>query len=51
MPGEIVRGIGVMARAIGLVAHLLEESRQPMAASIWSRVEDEATAHLRPRES
>jgi citrate synthase len=37
-----------MARAIGLVAHLLEESRQPIAREVWERVEDEASAHLRP---
>jgi citrate synthase len=42
-----VRGIGVMARAIGLVGHLLEETRQPMATEIWDRVEEEATRHLR----
>jgi citrate synthase len=43
-----VRGIGVMARAVGLVGHLLEESRQPMAEEIWFRVEEEASAHLKP---
>jgi len=46
-PGHIVRGFGVMARAIGLVGHLLEESHSPMAVEIWQRVEDEASAHLR----
>jgi citrate synthase len=48
LPQPVVRGIGVMARAIGLVAHLLEESRKPMAREVWERVEDEASAHLRP---
>jgi len=43
-----VRGIGVLARAIGLVGHILEESNNPMAIEIWQRVEDEATAHIRP---
>jgi citrate synthase len=43
-----VRGIGVMARAIGLVGHLLEESRQPMAESVWREVEAQASAHLKP---
>jgi citrate synthase len=42
-----VRGIGVMARAVGLVGHLLEESRQPMAEAVWHQVEAQASAHLR----
>jgi citrate synthase len=42
-----VRGIGVMARAVGLVGHLLEESQQPMAEEVWHRIEDEASAHLK----
>jgi citrate synthase len=48
LPWQIVRGIGVFARAIGLVGHLLEESRNPIALEVWQRVEDEATAHVRP---
>jgi citrate synthase len=47
-PWKIVRGFGVMARAIGLVGHLLEEAERPMSLEIWHRVEDEASAHLRP---
>jgi citrate synthase len=45
---RIVKGLGVMARAVGLVGHILEETREPMAQEIWERVEEEASAHLKP---
>lgn len=45
---RVCRGIGVMARAIGLVGHILEEIRDPMAQEIWFRIEEEATSHARP---
>ena len=51
LPWQIVRGIGVMARAIGLVGHIWEEIRAPMALEIKARAEEEATAHLRSERS
>jgi citrate synthase len=44
---QVIRGFGVMARAIGLVGHLMEEVERPMAQEIWLRAEEEASAHLR----
>ena len=48
LPWQICRGLAVMARAIGLVAHLQEEARDPLAAEIWARVEEEASEGSRP---
>ncbi len=42
IPWQVCRGLAVMARAIGLVAHLQEEVTDPLAMEIWRRVEEEA---------
>jgi citrate synthase len=46
---RICRGIAVMARAIGLVGHIAEELREPMAREIWERVDDEVSEDLKQR--
>ncbi|HTT13049.1 MAG TPA: citryl-CoA lyase [Burkholderiaceae bacterium] len=39
---RICRGIGVIARSIGLVGHLFEEIRNPLARELWLRTDAEA---------
>ena len=46
LPWQVVRGIGVMARAIGLVGHILEESRDPIAYELWRRADEESSGAL-----
>ena len=43
LPVEACRGIAVFARAIGLVGHILEEIRSPMAIALWQKVEHEVS--------
>lgn len=38
---RVARGLGAMARAVGLVGHIREEMDNPMARELWYRVEDE----------
>ncbi len=49
IPWKICRGLAVAARSVGLVGHILEEMRQPMANELYLRIEHEATAHMLPK--
>lgn len=46
---RLCRGIAVMGRAIGLVGHIAEEIRNPVAREIWDRVDEEASQDVRPK--
>lgn len=41
LPIEAIRGVIMVARCAGLVGHLLEESREPIAEDIWHTVEQQ----------
>jgi citrate synthase len=40
-PWQICRGIAVIGRAVGLVGHIAEEMRNPIALEIYERVDGE----------
>lgn len=46
---QMCQGVAVFARAIGLVGHIVEETKMPMAAQVWHQIEAEATRHVRPK--
>lgn len=43
IPWRVCRGLAVMARSIGLVAHLQEEIEEPLAGEVWHRAEADST--------
>lgn len=44
IPWRVTRGLAVMARAIGLVGHVQEELLEPLAAEIWTRIDEESSS-------
>lgn len=47
IPWKLCRGLAVIGRTIGIVGHLAEELRNPLARELWERTEEESSAHLR----
>jgi citrate synthase len=42
-PWRICRGVAIIGRAVGLVGHIAEEMRNPLALEIWERIDHEVT--------
>ena len=47
IPWRLCRGLAVIGRSIGLVGHIAEELRNPLAREIWERTEEESSAPAR----
>ena len=45
VPWKLCRGLAVIGRTIGLVGHLAEEMKNPIAREIWERADEESSAH------
>jgi citrate synthase len=48
IPWRLCRGLAVIGRSIGLVGHIAEELRNPLARDIWERTDEEASSHVDP---
>lgn len=46
IPWRLCRGLAVIGRSIGLVGHIAEELRNPLAREIWERTEEESSSHV-----
>ena len=47
IPWKLCRGLAVIGRTIGIVGHLAEELRNPIAREVWERTEEESSEHNR----
>lgn len=45
VPWRLCRGLAVIGRTIGLVGHLAEELKNPIAREIWERADEESSSH------
>jgi citrate synthase len=48
IPWRLCRGLAVIGRAVGLVGHIAEELRNPLAREIWERTDEESSSHVQP---
>lgn len=48
IPWRLCRGLAVIGRSIGLVGHIAEDLRNPLAREIWERTDEESASHVRP---
>ena len=46
---RVARGLGAMARAVGIVGHISEEMDEPIARELWFRAEDEVVERCAPQ--
>ena len=46
IPWRLSRGLAVIGRAVGLVGHIAEELRHPLAQEVWERTEQESSSHI-----
>ena len=48
VPWRLCRGLAVIGRSIGIVGHLAEELRNPIARTLWERTEEETASMQHP---
>ncbi len=46
IPWRLCRGLAVIGRSIGIVGHIAEELRNPIAREVWERTEAECSSHV-----